>query len=1372
MSNRDTDEQLSLNSSPSLFPPKHSFAATSGFSLAGMLGGRLTQLQTETGQTFGSSPGFAGGDAAVSTVLDAIEFRVTRDGSPSRRLRLSGRRYTFGSGDGCSIRLTDVLLRPMHAVLIRDAHRVLVRAYSVPILVNGNRTTEAALSVGDLLQLGSYRLELLGPESDSRPRQTATTDDHERDWDEHAFKLRFADGPKISSSRSGLSKLSRESGDRATSLAAEESVWREQLRREVEQWRMAKAECERRESRCDDRETNMRERESELWNRSEHLRRRESELKAQESAVLEIQQEYEAKKQSLARLQAEDRNRRDEFQRREAEFLKLEQEYCDQIEEVTRQLQRSQDQATVANETVHRMRDQFASLNEQLAELTAKQSALREKDEKKSAELRRTRQELEHARDVAVAERDLAIAERDATVKQHEAAVHALERARIAAMSERDKALADRDTFVSQSSELVANRAVLVGKLEARVAEVEQARDAAIAECNQAIAERDQLVSQSGELVAQRDRAVAERETSFAAREQAISDRDEAETQCVQAIRNRDESLSQRNVALRERDAVIDARAQSDALRIQLTKDLEQAAGRLVEVETELAESRRLIDQSGPSSATWKQQILQLQESVASAKNETRLLRSEYEAACDSIVRLQALVSEQTQHANESKDSWMLEAEHLRQSFEGVSRDLAVALGELSCLRDANTEFASQLESVRVEKDRIELELESRPTQDSWDVMEGELERASESLQIIQRDYDATLTELNQLRFELQDERQWAAQRTENPIVENQTSDLSEPIADSESPSVIDPQWSDDEKDAWPRYSATSVSPRASVDRVHKLGATTDDNAVDEPETQGSQSMISEDSASLGWSTPLYPMDSPESEVQDAIKDQPETPAVDFESGSESWHWSVADVDDEPIGAVVQNATANDPYSTGSSVGEVMELGDSDFVRYQDSDTDGEPFSSREVEVENNVDDVSYGSLAQRLIADLHRDDAVQAKGKLASDAHGNAHDEDLENEAFFEATAIHAGVTRPESVDDKVGQEEFPVSSLFSSTGSADDDDYEHTVVRNDFNLSDQSPIVRDDEDIEADYTSAWSRSYNDKESYDETSSGERYNDESTFEQGSSGGSSSYSDDDNVATGSEDTRSDSRVWKNATDSDVMDSELVASDEEVSKLARETRGVDVVVAPTPEPVSQEFEDDSIEAYMNRLLQRAQGGSSAGSESSLSKTVSTTAATVVVQAETLSSTRLPTRNAPADYDPDAPMMPRSQAPEKQGSLNAMRQLANESARTAINRSVKIQSRDTQLKAFAKFASAVGLVLCALAVFVFTHFPGTAIIACCMCIVAFVWVNEGLKLLGVARRRMELAAAGKLEQDEADDLQEDARARAQAAEETKT
>ena len=51
-----------------------------------------------------SAPDFVMSNASET---DAIEFRVIRPGAPVRRLRLTGNRYTFGSAEGCSIRLND-----------------------------------------------------------------------------------------------------------------------------------------------------------------------------------------------------------------------------------------------------------------------------------------------------------------------------------------------------------------------------------------------------------------------------------------------------------------------------------------------------------------------------------------------------------------------------------------------------------------------------------------------------------------------------------------------------------------------------------------------------------------------------------------------------------------------------------------------------------------------------------------------------------------------------------------------------------------------------------------------------------------------------------------------------------------------------------------------------------------------------------------------------------------------------------------------------------------------------------------------------------------------------------------------------------------
>ena len=100
--------------------------------------------------------------APAETQTDAIEFRVTCPDSPARRLRLCGNRYSLGCGEGCSIRLGDDGLLPLHAVLIREPDRVLIRAHSVPLEINGDRVAEGTLRLGDRLRLGSYLFELVG----------------------------------------------------------------------------------------------------------------------------------------------------------------------------------------------------------------------------------------------------------------------------------------------------------------------------------------------------------------------------------------------------------------------------------------------------------------------------------------------------------------------------------------------------------------------------------------------------------------------------------------------------------------------------------------------------------------------------------------------------------------------------------------------------------------------------------------------------------------------------------------------------------------------------------------------------------------------------------------------------------------------------------------------------------------------------------------------------------------------------------------------------------------------------------------------------------------------------------------------------------
>ena len=178
------------------------------------------------------------GEGFVDEVIDmeprernSMEFRVTCPGSPVRRLRLTGNRYTFGSTDGCSIRLTDETLRPMHAVLLRDVSRIIVRAYSVPIQVNGTRTTEATLSVGDVLRLGHYQFELLSAKPVGMNMSSGSNDSGggiglgdvaKQSGDERAFK-----GMPGSRHENRTGRFSDTGSEGA---ATEDLLWRDRLR--------------------------------------------------------------------------------------------------------------------------------------------------------------------------------------------------------------------------------------------------------------------------------------------------------------------------------------------------------------------------------------------------------------------------------------------------------------------------------------------------------------------------------------------------------------------------------------------------------------------------------------------------------------------------------------------------------------------------------------------------------------------------------------------------------------------------------------------------------------------------------------------------------------------------------------------------------------------------------------------------------------------------------------------------------------------------------------------------------------------------------------------------------------------------------------
>lgn len=398
---------------------------------------------------------------------EALEFRVISAGAPVRRLRLTGNRYTFGSAEGCSIRLNDPALRPMHAVLLRDSSRILVRAYSVPVQVNETRMTEATLQVGDVLRLGAYQFELLSVSKPNTGSVFGTDPTENSEKSSFPTSSSRVDPHAASSSSSSASLSSDASG-------SEDVVWRERLRREIDQWRERQLECDRRENRIDDREAGLRNRETELWSRAENLYRRESRLQSQENANFQLYDEFTQRQQELIQLRDDARSREESYHLRELEFRNQELEYRTQLEEATRQLHQSQQQAEAATHAVQRMREQFESLNVQIEDLSGQHSEIEGRELRQRAEHARLRAQLETARDDAI----------DAQAKSE---------------SRRQDAEARVDAMAAQIAELKSDRGEVATDYQARLAESEMRAT----QLSEQVDELQQAVAEASEEAAQ-----------------------------------------------------------------------------------------------------------------------------------------------------------------------------------------------------------------------------------------------------------------------------------------------------------------------------------------------------------------------------------------------------------------------------------------------------------------------------------------------------------------------------------------------------------------------------------------------------------------------------------------------------------------------------------------------------------------------------------------------------------------------------------------------------------------------------------------------------------------------------------------------------
>ncbi|MCS7465695.1 hypothetical protein NZK35_03280 [Stieleria sp. ICT_E10.1] len=1289
----------------------------------------LTQTLPRLGGLAAGGASREGSRSIPATGQTALEFRVIRPGAPVRRLRLTGNRYTFGSGEGCSIRLDDESLRPMHAVLLRDAHRILMRAYSVPLECNGNRVTESVLRLGDIIRMGQYRFELLAAPESSAPR--------------HA------------------------------SLETRESVLHERLTQLSQQWHARHAECEVRESRCDQRESELHGRETELWSRAESLQHRESHLLAQEAAVREIQETYAATQEELKSLRMREietsealqekeaelqhksdllRERQAELERRQAEWQQREEQYAEHAAEAQRKLEQTQQQAQSASDAVGRMRDEFSTLSEQLTELRERHSELQAREKREQQDHERLRSELEAARDEAIDSVADSEAKRQATETE-------LERVSADLQSTREELTRIREESKQCQHELSEKLRATGRELQATREDAEQSRRAA---------EEEQ---------AYHEKRIAELEERLAKIQENREESERATDEEIAALHRKHASAEE-------------ARAEADEARAKAEAARQTAEAARTDAEAVAEELR--------------ENIRQLQENVTEATQEASQLRIDHEGANASIRQLELLVDQTKNNQSAQQESWTQECDQLRQTIEDLSIQLAAANVELGQLQSANEALSYELAQSSSGDDDHETSTQAVIDSEQFRILEQELDSARQEIERLRETHAETVSRLETERQEsesalrheieqLRDEIAAAQQTAQAHLQETaQASDL-EP---AHSPGPATEQFVESGESRWRLESEQSVEQRRHLYEERGYDEGYDDASTDDVESepvnwsqteslsdatdsttedrQGSDPITGDPSEGqagidpgVSWHDELPEqaidgaIDEIEHNVEQAISDYEAPPSesawTDHQDHGEQDHGDT----DPPAGEMADIDIAHD-FARESTTEQESPLDWSSFMPggADPSSSDDETHSPEQV-----LDQESEQAEPEQAGPEVNAWDP--SSWQTDADEVGEAND--------YEATQQWDGVT--DDFDDNAspgldsllhGEEDEAVAEDQSGEDAEAPAGSLAAMLIRDLAGDDEAPQEHSEENA-YDESSYDDHSDQDNSSTDDVSAESAESEDSADE----GHHATFVMDSGIEFSADESDGESDAW--SLESPAEDEQLAndatglaesfdqaqdefdrgAAEEEYTSQTALLSEHDTVVAADDGP-----EDDSIEAYMSRLLQRVQGDDQP-------KQPAPPAPPSVPAAETEQDDSAMELDESDEAELDqsqpvepsikdsVPLVPRSQAPELSRNLSAMRELANQSARNAVSRSIRIQARDTQMKAALKGAVALGFATMGIAAFLFVTWSGTIKFGLvgAFLVLAGVFGQEGYVLARDARRR--LALAERQTAEEADD-----------------
>ncbi|MCC9643522.1 peptide-binding protein [Rhodopirellula sp. JC740] len=1160
---------------------------------------------------------------------DAIEFRVRSQNHPTRRLRLAGARYTLGNGVGCSIRLDDPTLRPLHAVLIRDAHRILVRAYSIPLLINNVRVTEGTLQQGDVLRLGNYEFELI--QAKLSETQPAAPTAH-----------RFSQTVPAPASKSMF----------------DSSV---EFQKEAARWKKLKEEAERHDQWVRSRQDELQRQADQIEAQFKALREREDEIRSQESAAVELHAEFQQRHRDLTKRQNELAVQQEQLQEQKEDFASQQKrlqsrddEYRSQIEELLlekeqfferqlaseqrlvetrQQLKASQSQADQAAEAVTQMRAKFASLNEQLLALGEQQESLQSIGLERVEEHARQCKELSTARDEAIAQRDLANTERDKLVDQ--------------------KASSDAKLYETQEQydELLKTEESLRAEIEALQSEISEAREEAQSlrrDCQHArntISELESRVRES------EDRHDIDR-TSWNEEMDALRKGVDELTLSLAQAEQQLAQLREDNDKLRETLSVTEE--QRDEFKAKL-KTSEKAR---VRAERENSETRQLFDRSTRDHDDTLDQIEKLEE-------ETRqLIRGERPAAPEKNGPSIQLGILSTDEAAEETPA----VENLADSSEANDEEADASI--LNLRHESTSEFDAPSSSEAADS-------VSWHTDESDSNADGLID---EAMNVV---HDA---ETDQLLQE----------------AEEKAASWSTPIAADEEPTSVE-----DDSDAWPTYESSS---NTEADLLRKSDSDLEPDSDVAPEWP-------EDARSH-----LLPEE--RSPLQDDHVETTASPEVDV------WNTAAtepAERSDNEEDAQVQQFAAD---FTEAAQAEADQFREARLSQEWNSHTDtSKPVESAEDETASPAPE-AYNDAGPAIEAEANPFQDAFAENEASDEKMdqplapiSEGWDQEALNRDAFDADTPGDVIFDNDMSADQTGlsQEtnDVPRGSLADQLirdlrGDASSDD----EVASEVSLADSGTQMWDGQtdfapglqDEHLDHSDAADFGTGELEASDSFES-PTWKSEETHSTDELGSTQAFSADD--------------LQQPATE--------LPQEEYASELAQEELVADepVAQAETDEP-----EDDSIEAYMNRLLQRV---SQQPGDAPVAKPEPVKAQAPAKPATPKIESAEPELEVAEVVDPNAPLIPRSQAPERNSNLSAMRELANESARSAVERSAKSQTHSSRIQALVKFMQAGVAVICGIAAVAWVHGMLKIVAAVAALLIAVICVKEGITLLSASRNK---------------------------------